>query len=145
MLSFAQVSSSNWRSYSSLCSLVCFSISQSCFIVSIIPLIKSRTCSSDSSRALRSAFTPLVIVSHSSTTLFIRKASYSYLSCDSALLQSCSFGQSCSSSLSSIVTLSFLSLCCLRISFSKTEHLSSMKATNYFSVSLRFYSSFVNL
>lgn len=139
------MSSSSCRSCSSLCSLVCFSIYKSCFIVSTIPLIRSRTCSSDASRALRSAVTVLVIASHSSTTLLTIWASYSCLSWDSALLQSCNFGKSVSSSLSNIVTLSFLSLNCLKISFCKTEDLSSMKATSCFSVSLRFYSSFSNL
>ena len=133
------MSSSNCRSYSSLCSLVCFSTSKSCFIVSTIPFIKSNTYSSDASRDLRSADIVFVIASLSSTTLLISSASCSYLSCDSALLQSCSFGKSVSSSLSKMDTLSFLSLTCLRISFYKTDDLSSMKATSYFSVSFLFY------
>ena len=108
--SFEQVSSSSYKSCSSLYSLVYFSIERSLLVASIIVLINSRIYSSCYSRALLSTDTNLAIFSVSSTTLFIINPSYSCLSCDSALLQSCSFGKSVSSSLSRTPMLSWRDL-----------------------------------
>ena len=139
VLSLAQVSSRRDKSYSSLYSLVCFSIDRSYLIVSTMFLISSSTCSSLASRAFRSALTVFAIVSVSSTTRLISNVSYSCLSCDSAWLQSWSLGKSASSSSSRIPTFSLRSLVCFMISFWSIEHLSSIKAIICLSVSRRVY------
>ena len=98
-------------------------------------LISSRTYSSEASRAFLSCATVYVIFSASSTTRLTKSVSCSWRSWLSAWLQSCSLGESASSSSSSRLTCSTRSLVCLRISFYKRLHLSSMKNINCFSVS----------